>query len=32
MMVDKCREVENMLSAFCNKEITKKKNIRKEVR
>jgi len=32
IMADKCREVENTLSVSCNKEITKKKNVRKEAR
>jgi len=32
MMVDKYREVENILSASCNKEITREKSIRKEAR
>ena len=32
IMADKYREVKNMLSASCNKEITRKKSVRKEVR
>jgi len=31
-MADKCREVENTSVAFYNKEITKEKSVRKEVR
>ena len=31
-MVDKCREVENILSMSYNKEITREKSIRKEAR
>jgi len=31
-MADKCREVENMSSASCNKEMTGEKSVRKEVR
>ena len=31
-MADKCREVKNILSASCNKEITREKSVRKEVR
>ena len=32
IMADKCREVENMSSASCNKEMTGEKSVRKEVR
>ena len=32
MIVDKYREVEDISGASCNKEITKEKSIRKEVR
>ena len=32
IMADKCREVENTSSASCNKEITREKSVRKEVR
>jgi len=31
-MADKCREAKNTLSASYNKEITREKSIRKEVR
>ena len=27
-----CREVENILGAFCNEEITRKKSVRKKAR
>ena len=29
-MADKCREVKNILSAFCNKEMTREKSVRKQ--
>ena len=32
IIVDKCREVKNTSSASCNKEITREKSVRKEVR
>jgi hypothetical protein len=32
IIVDKCREVKNTSSVSCNKEITREKSIRKEVR
>ena len=32
MIVDKCREVKNISSASCNKEMTREKSVRKEAR
>ena len=32
IIADKCREIKNTLSASYNKEITREKSIRKEVR
>jgi len=30
--ISKCREAKNMLGVSCNKEITKEKSVRKEVK
>ena len=32
IMADKCSEVKYMLGVSCNKEITREKSVRKEVR